>query len=377
MRKYAVLIFLVVLGTALTWENPTDNFLRDSSLSAIVGQMIMVGFVGTNSRSAGFRDVIHDLEQQTIGGVLFLRQNIVSTAELRTMIEEIRRCACRLAPFIAIDAEGGVVDPVGAEYGYGHTDSPAEIGRGSEEQAREQYGALAQKLDDLGFNMNLAPVVDLNLQPDNPIIGRRGRSYSSSALTVTRFAEILIKEHRARDILTVAKHFPGHGSSLADSHKVVTDVSQSWSSEELEPYRNLIKDRLADAIMIGHLVNNQRWGGVATQEGSTAISQILRKELGFTGVAISDDLTMKGVGCETREFADVVESAVKAGVDLLLIANPIPGKPDVDIGDYVNSALVAGVSSGAVEFSAIERASRRVLALKAKLHRRDIQSVAE
>jgi len=330
-----------------------------------VGQLIIVGFVGTDSTSPGFRRLIHNLEHGIVGGVLFLPRNIVGRPELEKMVLEIKQCSSSTVPFIAIDEEGGTVDWLGEEYGFERIPSAAKVAQSGDENARRQYNALARKLRNVGFNMNLAPVVDLNTNPHNPIIGTRERSFSSDTTLVERYAKIFIEEHRALGILTVLKHFPGHGSSATDTHAAAADVGSSWSPEELAPYRGLIAAGLVDAVMVGHLVNSQRWGGVATQRGSTAISGLLRRDLQFDGVVISDDLTMDAVRGGANAFSEVVRSAIGAGIDLVLIVHPVTGET-ADSALAINTALVEGVQSGQIARDSIERSWQRVTNLRAR-----------
>jgi beta-N-acetylhexosaminidase len=334
----------------------------------MAGQMIMVGFIGTSSTSSGFRRLIDHLKEGIIGGVLFLPRNIVGRAELQQMVDEVRQCKSPEVPLIAIDEEGGTVDWLGKEAGFDDVASAAKVGEGSDDYARQQYGALAKKLADVGFNMNMAPVVDLNRNPHNPIIAARGRSFSSDPAVVERYARIFIAEHHARGILTALKHFPGHGSSSSDTHVAAADVGTSWSEDELAPYRSLLASDMVDAIMVGHLVNRRRWGGVATQQGSTAISGILRGELKFDGVVISDDLTMDAVREGRDRFSEVVASAIDAGVDLALVVHPVTGEAD-DTGLAINTGVVEAVRAGRIARSTVESSYQRILALKARLER--------
>jgi beta-N-acetylhexosaminidase len=284
--------------------------------------MIVVGFYGIKNTDPGFRHVIEDLERGLIGGVLFLGRNVQSKLDLETMVREVQQCNCSFNPLIAVDEEGGMIERLGERYGFRHTPSAAEIGRGSEENARKEYERLAQKLSDIGFNMNLAPVVDLNTNPTNPIIGSLDRSFSRDPIIVSRNAEIFIEEHHKKGILTALKHFPGHGSSSTDSHQSTASVELSWSPEELIPYQHLIASRLVDSIMVGHLENALKWGGVATQDESIAINQILRTDLKFDGVVLSDDLSMDAVRLKKSAFADVIRSAVNAGIDIIIVSRP-------------------------------------------------------
>jgi beta-N-acetylhexosaminidase len=140
------------------------------------------------------------------------------------MVREVKHCNCSFVPLIAVDEEGGTIERLGERYGFQHTPSAAEVGRGNEENARNEYKSLAQKLSDIGFNMNLAPVVDLNTNPTNPIIGSLDRSFSRDPIIVSRYAKIFIEEHHKQGILTALKHFPGHGSSSTDSHAEIADI---------------------------------------------------------------------------------------------------------------------------------------------------------
>jgi beta-N-acetylhexosaminidase len=330
-------------------------------LAREVGQMMIVGFVGAKSTSPGFRSLIDLLQRGVVGGALFLPRNIIGRSELSRMTSEIRECGAATSPIIAIDEEGGTVDWLSKDLGFERTPSALEVSRRGFNHARQQYGVLAEKLLQVGFNMNLAPVVDLNKNPQNPIIGVRGRSFSADPATVVRYARIFIAEHRARGVLTALKHFPGHGSSISDTHSVAADVTEYWSPDELVPYKALINAGKADAVMVGHLVN-RRWGGLATLEGSTAISGLLRGELGYSGVVISDDLTMNAVQHARGRFSEVLISAIRAGIDIVLIAHP--SGEDIE---KLNSAVVQAVLAGQIERTAITNAWRRIASLKSPL----------
>ena len=325
-----------------------------------IGQMIITGFSGSDAKAPDFQRALNNLKGGIIGGVLFLGHNVGSREELQTMIKMIQNCKCKAVPFIAIDEEGGVVERLGEDIGFKSISSPAELEHSGLLAAKIQYKRLARKLSSLGFNLNLAPVVDLNTNPDNPIIGARDRSYSSNPKVVANFARTFIAEHHALKILTSLKHFPGHGSSIKDSHIAIADVSTTWKDAELYPYRYLIRAHLVDTIMVGHLRNIPRWGGTASQEGS-AIKILLRKQLKFTGVTISDDLGMGAVSTsDTRPFANVITSAIKTGVDIVLVAHRI----NSDTGRYVNAAILDGLGSGTLSTREIKRSLRRIKKLK-------------
>jgi beta-N-acetylhexosaminidase len=159
---------------------------------------------------------------------------------------------------------------------------------------------------------------------------------------------------------------------LTDTHFLPTDVRLTWSADELIPYRDLIEAGVVDTIMVGHLANNSRWGGVATQRGATAISQLLRSDLKFDGVVVSDDLTMRAVAQGKSSLAEVVRSSVSGGVDLLLIGQP--GDPKIEnAGAYVNSAVIDGIASGDIASNTIRESLQRVRSLKFKLQAMQMQ----
>ncbi len=212
--------------------------------------MIITGFSGDTADAPDFQRALRNLNDGVIGGVLFLPNNIASKEQLQQMLKAIHDCACTIPPLIAIDEEGGVVDRLGDHVGFIHIPSAVDVQRDGLPNAITQYKLLAQELADTGFNLNLAPVVDLNINPENPIIGLRDRSYSDDPETVTEFARTFIEAHRASGVLTSLKHFPGHGSSSSDSHSSLVDVGSTWSDKELLPYQHLINANLVDTIMI-------------------------------------------------------------------------------------------------------------------------------
>jgi len=157
---------------------------------------------------------------------------------------------------------------------------------------------MAAQLADAGFNMNLGPVVDLNLNPHNPVIGARDRSFSADPDVVTALATAFIEAHRQANIVTVAKHFPGHGSSTTDSHKTLADVSKTWRPIEIEPYQRLAKAGLLDAVMIGHLYQPRfsDMEGLPASLSAKAVRALRDKSwIDFDGVVISDDMEMGAV----------------------------------------------------------------------------------
>jgi beta-N-acetylhexosaminidase len=329
-------------------------------IETLVGRMIVAGFFGQQVSDPGYQQILADLERGTIGGVLILGRNIESREHLQLMMNRIATCRCEQKPFVAIDEEGGTIDRLGPNIGAERTPSASEVARGSVTTAHAVYGTVAETLSSFGFNANLGPVVDLNRNPQNPVIGRLGRSYGSDVDAVVKYATAFIEEHRKRHIVTVLKHFPGHGSSSSDSHLGAADVSSSWSADELTPFKRLIDASLADAIMVGHLANVTRWGGIATQNPATAINRMLRVDLAFDGVVLTDDLAMRAVSDGKAATLAAAVDAVKAGADMLVVGRLADDEQSADVGSEVNREITQKVCTGEIEIGAIQRSVARI-----------------
>jgi len=174
----------------------------------------------------------------------------------------------------------------------------------------------------------------------------------------------VIAAHRQLGVICCLKHFPGHGSSRRDSHLGFTDVSDTWEAPELEPYREIIARGQADAIMTAHIFNRRLDPELPATLSHKTISGLLRRELGFAGVVISDDLDMKAISAEfERETA--LELALNAGNDILLIANNLAY--DDRVAARTQESILGLVAAGRVSQARIDEACGRVLALKAKI----------
>ena len=221
---------------------------------------------------------------------------------------------------------------------------------------------IADTLHAAGINLNLAPVVDLDVNPSNPIIGSLGRSFSADPAVVTAQAGAFIAGHRAVGVKTTLKHFPGHGSSTGDTHLGVVDVTNTWSRTELQPFANLIRQRLPDAVLTAHVFNAHLDAEYpATLSGAT-INLILREQLGWQGVVISDDMQMGAIR-KAYGYEDALRLAIEAGVDILTIAQQQVYEPGI-VARTID--LIAGlVAQRLLTEARIDESYRRILALKA------------
>jgi beta-N-acetylhexosaminidase len=226
----------------------------------------------------------------------------------------------------------------------------------------QQAGAqIAETLASVGVTLNLAPVVDLNVNPTNPIIGALGRSFSADPAVVTAQAEAFVEGHRSVGVKTTLKHFPGHGSSTGDTHLGVVDVTNTWTPIELEPFRNLVNDGLADAILTAHVFNSKLDPEHPATLSEPTITGILRDELGWDGVVISDDMQMGAIR-QAYGYADALRLAILAGVDILTIAQQQVYEPGI-VAQTID--LIEGlVRDGSLTEARIDESYQRIQALK-------------
>ena len=366
--------FPLVLLTFLTLSSPTPAASRRSeqpSLDERLGQMLMVGFRGTNVADDHF--LLRDLRKHHLGGVILFDydlesrkygRNIASPEQLRALTSRLRREA-RRPLFIAIDQEGGRVNRLAPRYGFPATLSHEELGRLDDPAETARHAAAqARTLKEAGINFNLAPVVDLRVNPDNPVIARYGRAFSADPAKVTTQARAYIAGHRQEGVLTCLKHFPGHGSSTTDSHLGFTDVSNSWRKDELIPYRELIAAGLADAVMTAHVFNAQLDKELPATLSPAVIDGLLRKELGFPGVVLSDDLQMAAISAR-QSLPEAVEKAVLAGVDILIFGNNLDY--DEEIVPRVLAILRDLLRRNVIDEARIDASWRRIQRLKVAL----------
>jgi len=345
-------------------------------LDAMIGQMVMVGFAGSSDRDAGVTAVRDQLARGVIGGVVLYPENIGRPEELRALTAFLRNAKSAPVPFIAVDQEGGLVQRLTRQNGHHYFPSARSVGRNpsyaSADSAERLYATMAEELAEAGFNLNFGPVVDLNLNPNNPVIGQRERSFSADPNTVTALARAFITAHREAGIVTVAKHFPGHGSSHTDSHKALADISQSWQEIELEPYRQLAKDGLLDAVMVGHLYHPRFSDGARLPASlSGRAVQALREKgyIGFQGVVVSDDMEMGAVR-DDYSLEERVLKAVNAGTDLLVFSNE--QSRDNELGVKIHAIIADAVRDGRISRARIEQAYGRIRLLKRRLMEHDL-----
>lgn len=230
--------------------------------------------------------------------------------------------------------------------------------------AQAIYRRMAQGVRSAGFNLNLAPVVDLGFEPRNPVVAHFGRAFGPDAASVARFAGAFIAGHREAGVLTALKHFPGHGSTLVDSHEHAVDLTPTWREEEIEPYRRLAAAGLIDVVMSGHLAHARYTGGEPATLSQKAIEGWLRGPIGYQGAVMTDDLDMAAIRGR-YSLKEAVIRAIRAGNDLILLSNS--AEPDPDLPLMAIAWVREAVAGGQIPASRILESGARLAALRARM----------
>ena len=303
-----IILLIIISGAFLLYKNrlkydyiapvvDINEDLTDTEIKEQIGQMIMIGFRGVEATEDS--EIVRIIKETGIGGVVLFDydipsntypRNIIDYDQTKKLISDIQEYS-NIPLFVAIDAEGGNVNRLKPKYGFIPIMSAKTMGQDKTLQTVDaESEKLSLELKDLGFNMNFAPVLDVDINPNNPIIGSIGRSFSSNPSEVVNQAEVFIQNHLDNNIITVGKHFPGHGSSIEDSHKGVVDITNTYREEELLPYKEINKDGLLRAVMVAHVMNKNIDENYPATLSKYFIQDILRDDIGFEGLVISDDM---------------------------------------------------------------------------------------
>ncbi|MEO8470139.1 MAG: glycoside hydrolase family 3 N-terminal domain-containing protein [Chloroflexota bacterium] len=349
--------------------SPESTEAALAALRRKIGRMLIVGFRGTTlTPSEPFMRAIAAGE---LGGViLFDRDQLTATAgrnikdpsQLAALTGQLRSTALTGAVgaefLIAVDQEGGRVARLNPGNGYPSSSSEADLGaRNDLEYTTNAAMLTAVTLAGAGIDFNLAPVVDLNLNPTNPAIGALGRSYSADPVVVVAQASAVIEVQESAGIRTAIKHFPGEGSGTGNTDRGIVDVTKVWTDIELQPFQELITAGLPSAVMVGHIINGQFDPGRPAALSKPTVTGLLRGQLGWQGVVLSDDLQAAAI---TKAFGadEAIALALEAGIDLLLFANQ--QVYDADIVDHVIEAVLGLVASGRISEARLDESVARI-----------------
>lgn len=377
MKRWIILIlFLLIAG-------PINMVMaQDISLKAKIGQMLIFGFKGMEIKEED--KITQSILKQEIGGVILFDydfqtktydHNIQSPTQVKHLTQQLQAYTQEAAAehrnhlyplFVAIDYEGGKVNRLKETYGFPKTLSAEEIGKKTPKEAIKYADEMAATLKSVGININFAPLIDVNVNPDNPVIGKLGRSYSSDPEKVAEYAGIFSKAYQAEGILCAYKHFPGHGSSTGDTHTGFVDVTQTWKQEELIPYQDLLpKSYACPIVMTAHV---QHYGldskGYPASISKGMTQDLLRDKLHFDGVVITDDMQMKAIA-DNYGTHEAVRLAINAGADMLIFGNQLSDTPQ-DPREIVDM-IYADVKAGKISERRINEAYERIMKLKKKM----------
>ena len=332
--------------------------------------MLLIGFRGLEVGD----ELAELLDEIRPGGVILydhdapsnseLWRNVASPEQLRALTEALQDRA-QVGYFIAIDAEGGAIHELQQGKGFATAvPSHLSLGMGDSSATSQVATELAEELRELGINWNFAPVVDVNVNPDSPSIGGPGRSFSADPAVVADHAGAFAAAMRSRDVIPILKHFPGHGSDDGTRTDGVRDLSRTYQREiELAPYRSLIAGGYDDPILTAHvIVRELDDSGTPISLSESVVTGLLRNELGFQGVIVSDRLMDPEIVARYG-LGGAALAAIQAGADVLLAVNQ---STDYDLGKLIEikQAILDAVAAGLISEERIYASVERILALK-------------
>lgn len=346
-----------------TAQENTQDFSKE------IGQMLIVGFRGAQAPDDSY--ITKTIKDLKIGGVVLFDydvpsqsfpRNIQDPEQVKKLISDLQNYS-ETPLFVAVDAEGGNINRLKEEYGFIKVPSAKEMGQGDYGETEKTARELGKQLKELGFNMDFAPVVDLDINPDNPIIGKLARAFSSDPLEVTGHAKGFIEGLRREGIIAVVKHFPGHGSAKEDSHQGIVDVTETYQEAELFPYHLLQGEGVMDVVMTAHILNKNVDENYPATLSPWFIEGILRRQVGFEGVVISDDMQMAAI-TEQYGLEEAVIKAINAGCDIILLSNNSTAPYDESLPYKVRDIISQAVRDGKISEQKILQAFLRIRALK-------------
>ncbi|GAA3405801.1 beta-N-acetylhexosaminidase [Paenibacillus hodogayensis] len=337
-------------------SDPVKDTIRSMTLDQKLGQMIIAGIDGTKIDEQAKRLIAED----AVGGFILYKPNIETVEQTVALLNALKDAnKANPAPLLlSVDQEGGKVDRMPPSFV--PVPSSREIAKsGDSEKARAIGEAIGAGVRALGFNVDFAPVLDIDSNPNNPVIG--SRSFGPTAAVVSSFGIAEMSGLQAGQVVPVVKHFPGHGDTSVDSHlelPVVNKTLEQLRKLELVPFAKAIEAK-ADAVMIAHILLPQLDTEFPSSMSAKVIADVLRTEMGFEGVVITDDMTM-GAIVKHYDLGQAAVRSVRAGADIVLVAH-----------EYANAKLALGalkqaVESGQIAVEAIDRRVYRILTLKTK-----------
>ncbi|MGL5245072.1 MAG: glycoside hydrolase family 3 protein, partial [Sarcina sp.] len=373
--------------SAFNINKQVEKIVCSMTLEEKIGQMIMLDFRqwkiegGKKESLINLNDEVAEIiEKYNLGGILLFSENISNINQTVELVHNINQIALNdgnknLPMLIALDQEGGMVSRL-----KDGTNLPGNMALGATRSIEAAYNSgyiIGRELQSLGINVNFAPVLDVNNNPNNPVIGVR--SISSNANLVGELGSEIIKAMQSQGIAATAKHFPGHGDTFIDTHyglPVVNKPLEQLKNLELKPFKNAI-DEGVDMIMTAHIqfpeveknIFRSKLDGSEIYLPATLskniITNILREEMNFKGVVITDAMNMKAISDHFGEL-DACKLAINAGVDILLMPTILREKKDVLKLDKIFKGIVDSVKNKEIEEEKINDSVCKIINLKIK-----------
>ncbi len=303
-------------------------------------------------------EIVNNINKCHIGGIILFSKNIKNEKQLKSFINDLQSSS-KYKLFISVDEEGGLVSRV-ANCDAFHVKKYKNIqsigNTNNESKAKELGSTIGSYLKPLGFNLDFAPVADINTNPKNPIIGVR--SYGNNAELVSRMVNAQLDGMHKAGIMGCTKHYPGHGDTSSDTHTGSVSINKTWDELkkcEIIPFASSFNK--TDMIMASHIIaNNASHDKLPTSISKNMIQEKLRNELGYKGVVISDSMEMKAIS-DHYNSAESATLAIKSGVDIVLMS------PDIQ---EAYDAVLNSVKKGEISIERIDESVTRILELKVK-----------
>ena len=369
MYRKIIVIFIIVSIVSIYFsacskidnenEEPIDGIMEqinNMSLEEKIGQMLIVGMEGYEI-DENIKELIN---KYYVGGFILFKKNIESAQQLINLTNDLKKLnEQNLIPlFLSIDEEGGSISRLPPEFI--KSESNRVIGENNDPLLSFEIGGIiAKQIKSLGFNINFAPVLDIDSNPNNPVIG--DRSFGPDPNLVSELGIATMKGIQSQNIVPVIKHFPGHGDTDTDSHLGLPSVDKSFNDLmqfELIPFKNAIEDG-ADAVMVAHILYEMIDPLYPSTLSETIIQDLLRDQLGFNGIVITDDMTM-GAIMDNYDVTEASIQSIKAGCDIVLICH---GYENII---NVLEALKRAVENNEITEDRINQSVYRILTIKHK-----------
>lgn len=339
----------------------TLELIKSMTLKEKIGQLLIVGFDGTNinEESLGY------IENLKVGGFILFSRNIVDINQSLNLLNDLKESNSNndLPLFLSIDEEGGKVSRLPKSFI--KIPEMIKIGNKNHEDLSYEIGnILGERVKSLGFNMNFAPVLDINSNPKNPVIG--SRAFGSTIKSVSKNGLQVMKGIRDVNVIPAVKHFPGHGDTNVDSHinvPVIEKTIDELKSFELIPFIKAIEEDV-EMIMVAHILYPELDKDFPSTMSSKVMESLLRNELGYEGVIVSDDMTM-GAIVENYTLEEGVLSFLKSGGDIALVCH---GRENPK---KVMERIEMAVTSGELSEQDIDEKVYRILKLKENYNLKD------